>query len=290
MKRNEFIKSTGILLFSNMIDLKSFGNAMNENSSTSRMPVLFIGHGNPMNALYDNPFTRSLNKLGKEIPKPKAILVISAHWLTRGTFVHSSPVPKTIHDFGGFPDELFKVQYNAPGSPEFAKQTKENIHSITVQLDTEWGLDHGAWTILKHLYPAADVPVFELSIDYNKPAQYHYDLAKELASLRTKGVLIIGSGNIVHNLGRVSWDDPNAKFDWSIEFDEKVKSFLVNHQHQQLIDYEKMGKAAVLSVPTNDHYLPMIYSIALQEKNESLVQTYESIEMGSISMRCFKIG
>ena len=290
MNRNEFIKSSGLLLLSTMIDLKSFGNVMNENSSTSKMPVLFIGHGNPMNALYDNPFTRSLNKLGKEIPKPKAVLVVSAHWLTHGTFVHSSPAPKTIHDFGGFPKELFAVEYHAPGSPEMAKQTKENIHSTTVHLDTDWGLDHGAWTILKHIYPLADVPVFQLSIDANKPTQYHYDLAKQLASLRNKGVLIIGSGNIVHNLGRVSWEDSTAKYDWSIEFDEKVKSYLTNHQHQELIDYEKMGNAALLSVPTNDHYLPMIYAIALQEKNEQIIQTYESIEMGSISMRCFKIG
>lgn len=290
MKRDEFIKSLSALFLTGMIDLKTFGNAMNEHSPSQRMPVLFIGHGNPMNALYDNPFTRSLNKLGKEMPRPKAVLVVSAHWLTRGTFVHSSPAPKTIHDFGGFPDELFKVQYNAPGSPEFAKQAKENIHSTNVQLDTDWGLDHGAWSILKHIYPAADIPVFQLSIDFSKPAEYHYNLAKELSALRDKGVLIIGSGNIVHNLGRVSWEDPTAKYDWSIEFDEKVKGFVNNHQHKELIEYEKMGKAALLSVPTNDHYLPMIYTIGLQQKNEPVIQTYESIEMGSISMRCFKIG
>jgi 4,5-DOPA dioxygenase extradiol len=290
MKRNEFIRYASTLFLSSMIDLKTFGNAMSGQPSTERMPVLFIGHGNPMNALYDNPFTKSLNKLGKEIPKPKAILVVSAHWLTRGTYVLNSPMPKTIYDFGGFPDELYKVKYDAPGAPELAKETKEYIHTTDVQLDTEWGLDHGAWTILKHLYPAADIPVFELSIDYNKPAQYHYELAGQLSKLRSKGVLIIGSGNIVHNLRRISWEDPTAKFDWSIEFDEKVKNYVNQHQHQELIAYEKMGSAAALAVPTNDHYLPMIYTIALQEKNEPIVHTYESIEMGSISMRCFKIG
>ncbi len=289
MKRGEFIKSAGALLLTGMLDLKTFGNTLLENENTERMPVLFIGHGSPMNGIQDNPFTRSLNKLGKEIPKPKAILVVSAHWLTRGTFVLNSPYPKTIYDFGGFPDELYKVKYEAPGAPDFAVQTKEIIKSTTAQLDSDWGFDHGSWTILKHLYPAADIPTYQLSIDYHKPAAYHYNLAKELSVLRNKGVLIVGSGNIVHNLGRLSWDDPKAKYDWSIEFDENVKKYLSGHQHDELINYEKMGKAAMLSVPTNDHYLPMIYTIGLQQKSEEVQYTYESIEMGSVSMRCFKI-
>jgi 4,5-DOPA dioxygenase extradiol len=290
MKRSEFIKSAGTLLLTSMMDLKTFGNALLENENTQRMPVLFIGHGSPMNGIENNPFTHSLQQLGKDLPKPKAIMVISAHWLTNGTYVLNSPAPKTIYDFGGFPEELYKVKYNAPGAPEYAQKTKDLITSVTAKLDHDWGLDHGAWTILKHLYPAADIPTYQLSIDASKPASYHYNLAKELSALRTKGVLIIGSGNIVHNLGRLSWNDPEAKYDWSIEFDEAVKKHLNNHQHDELVHYEKMGKAAMLSVPTNDHYLPMIYSIGLHQKNEELIYTYESIEMGSISMRCFKIG
>jgi 4,5-DOPA dioxygenase extradiol len=290
MKRSEFIRTAGILTAATMTDLRSCGNVMMENKTTQRMPVLFIGHGNPMYGIADNPFTRSLNKLGKELPTPKAILIVSAHWLTRGTFVHSSPYPKTIHDFGGFPEELYQVQYNAPGAPALAEETKGLIHTTQARLDTDWGLDHGAWTILRHLYPAADIPSFQLSIDAAKPAEWHYNLAKELAPLREKGVLIVGSGNIVHNLGRVSWSDPQAKFDWSIEFDEAVKQAVNNRDHQSLIHYEKMGQAALLAVPTNDHYLPMIYALGLQNGKDEVVHTYENIELGSISMRCFRIG
>jgi 4,5-DOPA dioxygenase extradiol len=290
MKRNEFIKSLGALMATSMIDLKSFGNNVLENANTQIMPALFIGHGNPMNALYDNPFTKAISKTANELPIPKAILVVSAHWQTNGTFVTSMIAPKTIHDFGGFPKALFDVEYDAPGAPEFAKKVIEQVKHTHVKDDHDWGLDHGAWTILKHMYPKADIPVFQLSLDYSKSAQWHYDLAKELNALRSKGLLIVGSGNIVHNLGRVSWDDPTTKFDWSIEFDERVKSDLLKQNHVDLINYEKIGKSALLSVPTNEHYLPMLYAAALQQKNEPLNFFYESIEMGSISMRCFKIG
>jgi len=289
MKRNDFIKSLGALIATSMIDLKSFGNEVLQNENTHTMPALFIGHGNPMNALYDNAFTKSLSKSVVGIPQPKAILVISAHWQTRGTYVTSMIAPKTIHDFGGFPKELFAVDYPAPGAPEFAKQVIHQVKSTTVHDDHDWGLDHGAWTILKHMYPKADIPVFQLSLDYAKSAQWHYDLAKELNALRSKGLLIVGSGNIVHNLGRVSWDDPNVKYDWCVEFDEKVKSDLLKRDHTNLINYEKIGKSAMLSVPTNEHYLPMLYAAALQQKNEEINFVYEGIEMGSISMRCFKI-
>ena len=289
MKRNDFIKSAGILIASSMIDLKSFGNSVLENENSYRMPAFFIGHGNPMNALYDNTFTKALSKSVIGIPTPKAILVISAHWQTKGTYVTSMLAPKTIHDFGGFPKELFAVEYPALGSPEFAKQVIQQVKSTTVQDDNDWGLDHGAWTILKHMYPKADIPVFQMSLDYAKSAQWHYDLAKELNVLRSKGLLIVGSGNIVHNLGKVSWDDPNVKYDWSVEFDEKVKSDLLKRDHTDLINYEKIGKSAMLSVPTNEHYLPMLYAAALQQKNEEVNFVYEGIEMGSISMRCFKI-
>lgn len=273
-----------------MMDLKTFGNQVLNEKSTERMPALFIGHGSPMNAIQHNKFTEALAKTGKEIPHPKAILVVSAHWQTRGTFVTVTEKPETIYDFGGFPDELFRVKYPAPGSPSFARETKNAVTFTTVQEDKSWGLDHGAWTILKHLYPNADIPVFEFSLDYTKPPDYHYKLAKELNVLRDKGVLIIGSGNIVHNLGMLNWRDPNAKFDWGVEFDTKVAESLQAKNHESLIHYEKMGNAATLSVPTNEHYLPMLYAAAVQQNNESLKFIYQGIEMGAISMRCFQIG
>ena len=289
MKRNDFIKSLGALIATSMIDLKSFGNNVLDNENTQRMPALFIGHGNPMNAIYDNAFTKTLSKSVIGIPTPKAILVISAHWQTKGTFVTSMIAPKTIHDFGGFPKELFAVDYPAQGSPEFAKQVIQQVKSTAIKDDHDWGLDHGAWSILKHMYPKADIPVFQMRLDYAKNAAWHYELAKELNALRSKGLLIVGSGNIVHNLARVSCDDPNVKYDWSIEFDEKVKSDLLKRDHNDLINYEKVGMSAMLSVPTNEHYLPMLYAAALQQKNEEVNFIYEGIEMGSISMRCFNI-
>ncbi len=247
------------------------------------MPVLFVGHGNPMNAIELNEYHRSWKKLGKDLPKPKAILCISAHWLTKGTWVTAMERPRTIHDFGGFPDELFAVKYPAPGSPEFAKETQKLIAKTKVQPDLEWGLDHGTWSVLLPMYPEAGIPVFQMSIDYSKPPQYHYELAKELSSLREKGVLIIGSGNIVHNLGMIDWS--GKAYDWTIEFDSKIKDFIDGRDHQSIIHYEKLGKIAQLAVPTNDHYLPLLYSLALQEKNEYVSYFNEKYEMGSLSMR-----
>lgn len=270
--------------------ISTFAKELSNEKTTGILPAVFIGHGSPMNALADNDFTKALKKAADGMERPKAILVISAHWLTNGSFVASTKLPETIYDFGGFPDALYKVKYPAPGSPDFAQMVKDEVHNVQIKLDHDMGLDHGAWTVLKHMYPAADIPVFELSIDYTKPASYHYNLALELAKLREKGLLIIGSGNIVHNLRRLNWDEANAKpFDWSLEFDTKVKSHLINHEHKPLIEYEKMGEAALLSVPTNDHYLPMIYAIALQQKKEEVKFIYESIDMGSISMRSFLI-
>jgi 4,5-DOPA dioxygenase extradiol len=255
------------------------------NSET--MPVLFIGHGNPMNAVWDNPFTRSLAALGSSIaPKPKAILVVSAHWLTRGTFVNTTAKPEIIYDFGGFPDELYRVVYPAPGAPQYAKHTGQLVTES--QEDALWGLDHGAWTILKHLYPNADIPVFELSIDYQQPMQYHFDLAKKLADLRERGVLIIGSGNIVHNL-RYWFADNQKPYDWTVEFDEWVKEKINMRDFQSLVNYEKQGSAARLAVPTVDHYVPMLYSLALAKPGEEIRFTYEEI-FTSASMRCFRIG
>jgi 4,5-DOPA dioxygenase extradiol len=264
---------------------------------TNKMPVLFIGHGSPLNIILDNGFTRSLAALGKRLPRPKAILVISAHWLTEGTFVGCTEQPETIYDFFGFPEELYDQVYPCPGSPGEAAYVTDALKMAAATCDHGRGLDHGAWAILRHLYPHADVPVFQLSLDYTfndwdpKPLQYHYDLAARLSALRRRGVLIIGSGNIVHNLGMVDFANLDAKsFEWAVEFDEKVKSRLISGKHQDLIHYRNLGEAAALAVPTLDHYLPMIYAISLQEKNESLVFTYEGFHYGSISMRCIQIG
>ncbi len=274
--------------------LNEFDNITKQLAPSPLMPVLFVGHGNPMNALWENPFTQSLKKLGEEInliEKPKAILIVSAHWLTNGTFVQASPKPETIHDFGGFPKELFDVQYPAPGSPEFANQVTSLLtHAKTTE---EWGLDHGAWTILKHIYPTADIPVFQLSIDYAKPLQHHFDLAKQICILRERGVLIIGSGNIVHNL-RLSFEkfsiNDSKPYDWAVEFDAWIKSRIDNRNFDDIINYEKAGKAGPLSVPTPDHFIPLLYSIALAEPNEKIEHTYEEVSFGGMSMRTLKIG
>jgi 4,5-DOPA dioxygenase extradiol len=259
---------------------------------TGKMPTLFIGHGNPMNALYDNPFTRNLKSLGESLKeiKPNAILVVSAHWLTNGTAVAVTPKPQTIHDFGGFPEELFKQQYPAPGAQDLALETKQLITSTVVQEDQRWGLDHGAWTVLTHMFPEANIPVFELSIDYTKPPEYHYNLATELKSLRKKGVLIIGSGNLVHNLYKVNLSDHAKPFDWAVEFDEVVKAKLISKQYDDLMNYRSIGASALLSIPTNDHYLPVFYTLGVTDKDEELKFTYEEIQNASISMRCFQIG
>ncbi len=264
-------------------------NELGKNTDTDTMPVIFIGHGNPMNALYDNKFTQALGGIQKNITIPKAILVVSAHWLTRGTYVSTNPTPKTIYDFGGFPEELYKVAYEPKGSPELAKEVKEKISYTKVETDAQMGLDHGAWTVLKHMYPKADIPTFQLSIDYSKPALYHFELAKQLNYLRNKGVLVLGSGNIVHNLGMVDFNKPNSAYDWAVEFDTIVKINLDKGDFNALINYEKLGKSAALSIPTNDHYLPMMYSIALKQEKENIEYIYESMEMGSISMRSFII-
>ena len=273
-----------------MVELTKLSDPMN---STELMPVLFVGHGSPMNAIQDNEFSRSWKEIGKSLPKPRAILVISAHWETRGTFVTAMEKPQTIHDFGGFPQELFNVQYPAPGSPQLARETKSTIVKTDVGLDDKWGLDHGAWSILKHLYPKADVPVVQLSLDYMQKPQYHYDLAKELAALRRKGILILGSGNIVHNLRMVAWDkinEPEFGFDWAIEANSKIKSLIEAGDHTSLINYSSLSKAVNLAVPSPDHYLPLLYTLALQEKNEKLSFFNDKAVMGSLTMTSVRIG
>ena len=256
-------------------------------------PVLFIGHGSPMNGIEDNQFSNKWATLGREILKPKAVLVISAHWLTNGTHITAMENPKTIHDFGGFPQALFDVQYPAKGSPSLAKATADLITSTNVGLDHEWGLDHGTWSVVRHMYPEADIPVLQLSIDYNKPPQYHYDLAKQIASLRKKGVLIIGSGNMVHNLRMVAWDklsEAEYGFDWAQEMNTIFKEKISDGNHKALIDYEKLNVAAKLAVPTPDHYYPLLYSIALQDSKDDVGFFNDIAVGGSLTMTSVKIG
>lgn len=259
---------------------------------TMKMPVLFLGHGSPMNAIEENEFVTGFRNIAKEIAKPNAILCISAHWETKGTYVTAMTNPPTIHDFGGFPKELFEVQYPAPGSPVLANETKSLITKTEVVLDDKWGLDHGAWSVIKHLFPNADIPVIQMSLDYNKAPQYHYELAQQLRSLREKGVLIIGSGNIVHNLKMVEWKRLNDTFgfDWAIEADEKMKNYMLNGDHLSLINFRSQGKAFDLSIPTPEHYLPLLYSLALQDKIDDVKLFNDKPVAGSLTMTSVKIG
>lgn len=257
-----------------------------------KMPVLFIGHGSPMNGIENNEFSEYWLKLAGEIQHPEAVLCISAHWLSRGTAITAMDFPRTIHDFGGFPQALFDVQYPAPGNAQLAKEISTNIKSTHVGLNHDWGLDHGCWSVVKNMYPDADIPVLQLSIDYSKPAAYHYSLAKELVSLRKKGVLILGSGNMVHNLGMIDWRKiavPNFGYDWAIEINETFKTKIKNTDHQALINYQNLGEAAKLAIPTPDHYYPLIYSLALQEKNDSIEFFNDKYVAGSLSMTSVKI-
>ncbi len=260
-------------------------------SKTAKMPVLFLGHGSPMNAIEENEFVSTFRKLGQELTRPNAILCISAHWETNGTYVTAMQNPKTIHDFGGFPKALFEVHYPAPGSPELAKETKDIISKTEVKFDDKWGLDHGAWSVIKHLYPNADIPVIQMSIDYTKPAKYHYELAKEIKSLRHKGVLIIGSGNMVHNLRKVVWNKLNEDFafDWAIEANEKMKSNILSGNHENLINFKSQGKAFDLAIPTPEHYMPLLYTLALKEENESIELFNDKHVGGSLTMTSVKI-
>lgn len=293
MNRKEFIKSLALLpIISSSMTLKDLNKMTLTMSSTGKMPVLFLGHGSPMNAIDENEFVASFRQLGKELERPNAILCISAHWETRGTYVTAMQNPPTIHDFGGFPQELFEVQYPAPGSPELAKQTKEIITKTDVGLDDKWGLDHGAWSVIKHLYPNADIPVIQMSIDYTQPAKYHYELAKELHSLRTKGILIVGSGNMVHNLRMVSWKRLNEvyAYDWAIEANDKMKSYILSGDHQNLINFKSQGKAFDLAIPTPEHYMPLLYTLALKEENENITLFNDKPVGGSLTMTSVKIG
>ncbi len=251
------------------------------------MPVLFVGHGNPMNAITENEFTEGWRRMAQHL-EPRAILCISAHWETRGTRVTMTPKPRTIHDFGGFPRELYEVSYPAPGAPELASSVIQTVKIRSVQEDHDWGLDHGTWSVLVKMFPGANLPVFQLSLDYGMDLNAHYELAKELSFLRRKGVLIIGSGNIVHNLRMARWDS-NEPYDWAVSFDEQVKSFIRERNHQALINGERINREAGLSVPTREHYLPLLYALAQQEENEKVTFFNEQLDMGSISMRSLLI-
>lgn len=251
------------------------------------MPALFIGHGSPMNAIEDNEFSQAWAEVGTSLPRPEAILCISAHWQTIGTAVTAMEQPKTIHDFYGFPQRLFDVQYPAPGSPELARLVQQTIRSTPVQLDHKWGLDHGAWSVLCQMFPTADIPVVQLSLDQHKAPEFHYELGKELRALRRQGVLIVASGNIVHNLRMLAWQD--EAYDWAVEFDEQIKQAILAGDHQAVINFDRLRELARLAVPSDEHFLPLLYVLACQE-NEAVSFLTEKVTLGAISMRSVRVG
>ena len=270
---------------------KNFTDTLKEQEQL--MPVLFIGHGSPMNGIEDTIFSRNWTQMAKDIPTPNAVLVVSAHWLSKSTKITAMDFPKTIHDFGGFPPELFAVQYPAPGNPLLAKETAGLIHSTKVELDYDWGLDHGTWTVVRHMYPHANIPVLQLSIDYTKAPQWHYDLAKEIHALRKKGVLIIGSGNMVHNLRMVAWDklnEPEYGYDWALTMNEKFKQLISSRDYTSLINYESLGTAAKLAIPTSEHYLPLLYMLGLSDSKDAISFFNDKAVGGSLTMTSVKIG
>lgn len=257
-------------------------------STTPLMPVLFVGHGSPMNAIEDNEFSQAWAAAGRALPAPTAILCVSAHWETAGVMVTAMDRPRTIHDFYGFPEELYAVSYPAPGSPRLASRVRELLHGATVSADLKWGLDHGAWSVLRRMFPNAGVPIVQLSLDANRPPSEHYRLASELAPLRSEGVLVVGSGNLVHNLRVVQWE--GGAFDWARRFDAEVTRHIVAADHDSLVHYERLGPDAARSIPTNEHYLPLLYALALQQPGEPVSFFAEQVVMGSISMRSLRIG
>jgi 4,5-DOPA dioxygenase extradiol len=255
--------------------------------SDQKMPALFVGHGSPMNAIEDNEFSRAWIEVGKALPAPHAILCISAHWETNGTQVTGMDHPKTIHDFGGFPPDLYAMEYPAPGSPDLAQLTQETVMQVPVKVNQTWGLDHGTWSVLCRMFSDAKIPVVQLRLDRTQPPEFHYTLGQELRALRNKGVLIIGSGNIVHNLRRAVFQD--GAYDWAIEFDETIKQLVLSGDHDPMVHYQTLGQAARLAIPTNEHYLPFLYALGLQEKNEQIRFFTDRVTYGSLSMRSSRI-
>jgi 4,5-DOPA dioxygenase extradiol len=276
-----------------MTAIKAFNRFTRDLKETGYiMPTLFIGHGSPMNGIEDNEFSIRWTSMAKEIPAPTAVLVISAHWFTRGTKITAMDFPRTIHDFGGFPQELFDIRYKAPGSPALALETQSLLHSAHVELDHDWGLDHGTWTVVKHMYPEANVPVLQLSIDYTKGPQYHYELAKDLRALRKKGVLIIGSGNLVHNLSMVAWEkmqQPEYGYDWALKINDQFKNLIATGNHHPLLNYESLGYEAQLAIPTPEHYLPLMYSLGAGGNDQASFFNDKAIG-GSLTMTSVKFG
>jgi 4,5-DOPA dioxygenase extradiol len=262
---------------------QDFKNWIKQLPASERMPLLFIGHGNPMNAIMDNEYRRSWQELGNSLVTPQAILCISAHWLTRGTAVTAMTNPKTIHDFGGFPKELFEQQYPASGDPDLGNRIQQMSKSHQVSVDFDWGLDHGAWSVLKPMFPLANVPVVQLSIDYYQPIQYHYELAKELKQLREKGVLIVGSGNLVHNLGQMS--AAGKVYDWALEFDQQLAKMIKQGNDNEAMNFQKWGELSSLAHPTFDHLLPLFYVLGMKYADEQARFFNETFDLGSVSMR-----
>ena len=257
----------------------------------SILPAIFFGHGNPMNAVADNGYTEAWRQIGAEMPRPKAILSISAHWYVPETGVTVATAPRTIHDFGGFPPELYQVQYPAPGNPTLARRVQQLLAPLDVKLDNSWGLDHGTWSVLRHAYPAADIPVVQLSIDENRPAAFHFEIGRKLAPLREEGVLIIGSGNLVHNLHTYAWGrHPRDPYDWAVRFETVAKDVMLAGDYKPLVNYDMLGSDAALSIPTPDHYLPLLYVLGARQSKESIRFPVEGVDGGSISMLTVQIG
>lgn len=292
MDRRYFIGLSAMsVAFASISPLRSLFEG--EDRGSEIFPALFVGHGSPMNAIEQNEFTNQWKKITLNFDKPKAIICISAHWLTRGTFVTAMEHPKTIHDFGGFPQALFDVQYPASGSPDTAHWAQEAIKSAQVLENEDWGLDHGTWSILRNMYPNADIPVVQLSIDYSKPLSYHFQLAQELKTLRNKGVLIIGSGNMVHNLGMIAWDKintPGFGYDWALEIDHIFKEKIINRDFQSLIEWNKLHKQISLAIPTLDHYIPLIYAAGLSDKRDEIAFFNDKAIAGSLTMTSVQFG
>jgi 4,5-DOPA dioxygenase extradiol len=292
MERKTFIKTilTGATIMTSLSAFNKFTSDLKEQEHL--MPVLFIGHGSPMNGIEDNEFSNRWTQIAKEIPTPAAVLVISAHWFSNGTRITAVDFPETIHDFGGFPQALFDVQYPAPGNPALAMETASLIQSAHVELDHDWGLDHGTWTVVRRMYPEAKIPVLQLSIDFTKPPRYHYDLAKELYGLRKKGVLIIGSGNMVHNLRMVAWNKMNENYgyDWALTMNDKFKQIISSGDYNPLINYESLGAEARLAIPTPEHYLPLLYSLGLKGSNDRVSFFNDKAVAGSLTMTSVLIG
>lgn len=258
---------------------------------TTRMPTIFFGHGNPMNAVHDNDWTRGWAAIGQQLPRPRAVLSISAHWYLPGTAVSAMASPRTIHDFGGFPRELFEVQYPAPGDLGLVRRVRELLNPLEVRADLGWGLDHGTWSVLRHVFPAADVPVVQLSIDESQPPAFHYELGRLLRPLRDEGILLLGSGDVVHNLHTYAWGrHPAQPFDWALRFETLARELMLQGDHQSLVNYESLGRDAELSVPTPEHYLPLLYVLGASDEGDAVTFPVEGMDGGSISMLSVQFG